>query len=52
MSKPIQGKEKKKVYSVSLEPRLAEKVKKKFKHNLSSGLTEIVEEYFKKGVKK
>lgn len=48
MSKPIQGKEKKKIYSISIEPRLAKKIKKKFKHNLSAGITEILEAYLKK----
>ncbi len=45
MSRTIDGKEKKKNYSITLEPWVADKIKDEFKHNLSLGITLIVKDW-------
>lgn len=45
MSRKPDGDEKKKNYSVSLDPKLVEIIKKNKKYNLSNGITEIVQEW-------
>lgn len=44
---PLPGREKRKVYTVSLEPRLANLVKKLHEHNLSGGINNILDDWAK-----
>lgn len=43
--KILPGDDKKKIFSVSLDPKLVEIIKKNKKYNLSNGITEIVQKW-------
>ena len=45
MSREIDGDEKKKNYSVALEPWIVDKIKPEFQHNLSLALTLIIKDW-------